>query len=49
MLWGWIEQGRTYTQLLVLLKPSCRIVPEDFAQAVDAFVGDLIAQELVRE
>ncbi len=49
MLWGWIEQGRTYAQLLVLLEANCRILPEDFARAVDTFIDDLMAQELVRE
>ncbi|HUZ71431.1 MAG TPA: PqqD family protein [Stellaceae bacterium] len=49
MVWGWIEQGRTRGQLLALLKASFGTVPDDFAQAVDTFIDDLIAQELVRE
>jgi hypothetical protein len=49
MLWGWIEQGRTYDQLLSLLNVSFATVPEDYAVSVDSFIAELIAQDLIRE
>ena len=49
LLWGWIEQGKTYRQLLELVRTTFSAVPDDMAATVDLFISDLIANDLVRE
>jgi hypothetical protein len=49
LLWGGIEQGKTYPQLLDLLRMAFGTVPEDLPAAIDPFIDELIAHELIRE
>jgi hypothetical protein len=49
LLWGGIQQGRTYPQLVELVKTAFPTVSEDLAAAIDPFIGELMAHELIRE
>jgi hypothetical protein len=49
VLWSGIEQGKTYGQLLDILRATFETLPEDLAAAIDSFIDELIAHELVRE
>jgi hypothetical protein len=49
VLWHGIELGKTYPQLLDLVKTTFPAVPEDLAAAIDPFIDELITHELVRE
>jgi hypothetical protein len=49
LLWGWIEQGKTYRQLLEHVRATFAAVPDDMAATVELFISDLIANDLVRE
>jgi hypothetical protein len=49
VLWQGIELGKTYPQLLELVKTAFPTVPEDLAAAIDPFIDELITHELVRE
>jgi Coenzyme PQQ synthesis protein D (PqqD) len=48
LLWHGIEQGKTYHQLVELVKRAFPTVPEDLAAAIDPFIDDLMAHELIR-
>jgi hypothetical protein len=49
LLWHGIQQGRTYPQLLELVKTVFLAVPEDLAAAIDPFIDELMTHELIRE
>src|ERR1700757_3477722 len=49
VLWHGIQHGRTYPQLLELVKTVFPAVPEDLAVKIDPFIDDLITHELICE
>jgi hypothetical protein len=49
LLWSGIEQGKTYQQLLELVKRAFPTASEDLLAAIDPFIDDLIIHELIRE
>jgi hypothetical protein len=49
VLWHGIELGKTYPQLLDLVKAAFPTVTEDLAAAIDPFIDELITHELIRE
>jgi Coenzyme PQQ synthesis protein D (PqqD) len=49
VLWHGIELGRTYPQLLDLVKTAFPTVPENLAAAIDPFIDELMTHELIRE
>ena len=49
VLWHGIQQGKTYPQLLELVKTAFPAVPEDLAATIDPFIDDLIIHELICE
>jgi hypothetical protein len=49
VLWHGIELGKTYPQLLDLVKAAFPTVTEDLAAAIDPFIDELITHELVRQ
>ena len=49
MIWGWIEKGRNRAELIALVERNFTALPVDYIAAIDAFVGELVAHELIRE
>jgi hypothetical protein len=49
VLWHGIELGRTYPQLLDLVKTAFPTVPENLAAVIDPFIDELMTHELIRE
>jgi hypothetical protein len=49
MLWHGIGLGKTYPQLLDLVKTAFSTVPENLAAAIDPFIDELMTHALIRE
>ena len=49
LVWQWIGEGRSRSQILNMLNPKFSASPASIATAVDSFLADLVAHKLVRE
>jgi len=49
LIWQWIGEGRSRSQILNMLNASFSASLAEIATAVDSFLADLVAHKLVRE
>ena len=49
LIWQWIGEGRSRSQILNVLNARFSASPAEIAPAVDSFLADLVAHKLVRE
>jgi hypothetical protein len=49
LLWGGIERGRTYPQLVELARTAFRPVPKNLTASIGPFIHELMAHEPIRE
>jgi hypothetical protein len=49
LIWQWIGEGRSRSQILSMLNARFSASPAEIATAVDSFLADLVTHKLVRE